>query len=404
MALMTKIRDYLQTAFGNSGSKAEVGAIFAEEMYATAVKMGVVVMVFEAMMMVSSLLQGGPGADLRRQLYFFLYLLLFVLTAIFMCALVYLHTKMPDRTEYQLNLSFAYAVCLCSWGCAITLLDQRSGTNITVYSYLLMATAVFCIIKPWQSLLVFVGSFALLNGAALLLDGNPIFFSAPLKIYSIFVNSFFTTILTIIIAITLYRYRVTKRHDQMVIQQQYDQIRVINQKLNDLVMTDQLTGVGNRRFLEERMQQLARPDGQGCAMVTGMMLDIDFFKQYNDHYGHQAGDHCLQALATVLQTFATQQDALVVRYGGEEFFLCLPGCHDALQKADALRKAILAQNLVRDDLPSGCVTVSIGVDVQQDWREMGQDAFLRRCDEALYDAKRAGRNTVRLYGAGGAVD
>lgn len=399
MTLLKRLKTSIYNSFGNLGSKSEIEAMFIEDMYNTHVGMGAVVMAFEGLMIFSSLLQGGPGTDLRRQIYFCLYLSLFIITSVLMGALIYLHRKKTEKIQLQINASFLYAICLCVWSCFVTLLDQRSGPNITVYSYVLMAVAVFCMVKPWQSLLLFGGSFVLLNSLAQLLNGNPVFFSAPLKTYNFMLNSFFTTILTIIFAITIYRYRVIKKHDRMVIQQQYDHIRMMNQQLNDLAMTDQLTGVGNRRFLDEHMQQLAQSSDKSRFSLTGMMLDIDFFKQYNDHYGHQAGDKCLQDLSQILQQFAQQHEAFVVRYGGEEFFLCLPGCTNAMQKADTLRKAIIDRNLVRSDQHSGCVTVSIGLSIEQDWRVLGQDGLLRHCDQALYEAKKAGRNTVRLYSA-----
>lgn len=395
--LIMNIKNYVAQAIGNSGSKSEIEGMFTEDMYSTHVKMGVVVMIFEVMMILSSLSQGGPGTNLRRQIYFDLYLALIIITAIFMILFIYFHHRRHEKVIYQINLSFFYALCLCTWACAITLLDQHSGPNITVYSYVLMAASVFCFIKPWQSLLLFGGSFILLNGFAIALNGNPLFFSSPLKSYNFIINSFFTTMLTIIFAITLYHYRITKKHDKMVIQQQMDQIQLINQKLNDLAKTDQLTGLGNRRFLEEKIQELKESNQLSDIEVTGMMIDIDSFKQYNDNYGHQAGDLCLSKIAEILHKFVEEENAFAIRYGGEEFFLCLPGCNQPLQKADALRQTIMNQNLVRDDMPAGCVTVSIGVDIQKSWSFQGQDEFLRRCDDALYEAKKAGRNTVKLF-------
>lgn len=397
MAKAFSAKNFIKTSFGNLATKSEIEDIFEEDMYSTHLKMGVVIMIFEAIMMVASVMRGGLQTIVRRQVYFVLYVMLFLFTAVFMFLLFYAQHKKPKKVRFQINLSFTYALCLCAWGCTITLLDQRSGPNITVYSYVLMATAVFCLIKPWQSVVLFGGSFLFLNIMALALNGNPVFFTAPLNHFNLITNSLFTTALTIIIALALYRYRAIKKHNQIVIKQQYDQITVINQMLNDLAMTDQLTGIGNRRFLDEKMQKMALDNNSNAGNAIGIMIDIDYFKQYNDHYGHQAGDHCLQQLAQVLMDFAKQENAFVIRYGGEEFFICQFGNESALKKAEQLREAILKRCLLRDDVPQGCITVSIGVDVEKDWREIGQDEFLRRCDEALYKAKNSGRNKVCFY-------
>lgn len=131
--------------------------------------------------------------------------------------------------------------------------------------------------------------------------------------------------------------------------------------------------------------------------VAGILLDIDFFKQYNDNYGHQKGDSCLKEISAIMHKFSEKEHGFLVRYGGEEFFLCIPDCDNALEKAEELRKEIILQHLVRDDMEIGCVTVSIGVDVETDLLPIGQDGFLRRCDKALYEAKNTGRNKVCIY-------
>lgn len=377
--------------FWTRGDKAEVESIFEDDMYGVLFKMGWVIMGFEAMMILSVLLRGGPWPTVRSYFYFGLYVGLFLVTGMFIALLVWLQRKGRGSTAMQINLAFGYSVVLCVWSCFLTLLDQHSGTNLNVFSYILMAMAVFCMFRPWQSILLFGGGFLLLNVLAFVFQESPVFFQSPRNGDSLFVNGLFITLLAIITSVTLYNYRISKKRDQALIQRQYDQISAINQQLNDLAKIDQLTGTGNRRFLEERMQQL----GEGP--VAGIMLDIDFFKQYNDKYGHQAGDACLRTLGELLRRFAQQEGGFPVRYGGEEFFLCLPGCRDVAEKAEALRSEVEDCGFARDDLPCGYVTVSVGADVEENWRSIGQDEFLCRCDEALYEAKNAGRNRVRLY-------
>lgn len=390
------LKDYIKRHLdfpAGAERQAELESIFADDLYTIHVKMGVVILLFEALMIATTLLRGGPWPVLRGMLYFGLYVALFCATLVFLVCLISLRRSGRERAvTMQIRLSAGFGTVLCLWSCFLTLLDQHSGPNLNVYSYILMATSVFCTLKPIQSILLYGCEFLLLNGAAFALQDSPVFFSGPLQAYNILINSLFMAILATIISITLYRYRVNKKHDRTV-------INAINQQLIDQAMTDQLTAVGNRRYLEEQLGRLRTLQPAPGEAIAGMMLDIDFFKQYNDNFGHQAGDQCLRELAQLLRDFAQEEDGFVVRYGGEEFFLCLPRCRDALGKAESLRQRILDRRLARNDLPLGCVTVSIGVDVQTDCSAIQQDTFLRRCDEALYTAKNAGRNQVCLFGS-----
>lgn len=395
MNLCAKFNAYIKK-LAVTKDKSELETMFADDMYHMHVKMGWVILVFESTMILLTLLRGGSFSSIRGKIYFYLYLLLFCVTGLFLISLVCFRKYKSQHISWQMNLSSSFAGFLCLWGCAITLLDQHSGSNLNVYCYLLMATAVFCFLKPWQSLLLYTSVFLLFNCFAAILQDNPIFFGAPLNANNLIINSSFITILTIIISIMLYRYRVMKKHDTLLIQKQYEQIQNINHKLNTLAMTDQLTGIGNRRYLEEQMQNMLESPSS-YQQVAGILLDIDFFKQYNDNYGHQKGDSCLKEISAIMHKFSEKEHGFLVRYGGEEFFLCIPDCDNALEKAEELRKEIILQHLVRDDMEIGCVTVSIGVDVETDLLPIGQDGFLRRCDKALYEAKNTGRNKVCIY-------
>jgi len=157
-----------------------------------------------------------------------------------------------------------------------------------------------------------------------------------------------------------------------------------------LSLTDQLTGAGNRRRLEE-----ALPVEVGRAKRTGdilcaFMADLDRFKRVNDEYGHAAGDVVLRAFGGLLRRLTRPTD-VVARFGGEEFVVLMPQTklEDALTVAERIRESLAAMTI--DPLPAP-VTVSIGV--AQAGRDEAPDALLRRIDQALYAAKDAGRNRV----------
>ena len=165
-------------------------------------------------------------------------------------------------------------------------------------------------------------------------------------------------------------------------------------ELEHLSRTDALTGLDNRRHLEERLEEQfehAKRLGEAFAVV---MCDLDKFKSVNDTYGHQAGDRVLQQLAEILVTEAREIDR-VGRYGGEEFVYILPGAQldSAATFAERVRRAIEAHTFTFDDQSIGR-TGSFGVAGWPHPRLRDCDALVRAADDALYVAKETGRNRV----------
>lgn len=162
---------------------------------------------------------------------------------------------------------------------------------------------------------------------------------------------------------------------------------------------DGLTGLYNRRYLEETMgRELLRARRIGSSLAV-IMADVDHFKKLNDTYGHQAGDDVLQTFAVYLKD-AVRGDDIACRYGGEEFSVILPGAglDMAMQRAEALRAGLanLRVRIGRETLPP--ITASFGVAIFPEHGE-SWEALLRAADGALYAAKRAGRNRVSVVGS-----
>ena len=183
------------------------------------------------------------------------------------------------------------------------------------------------------------------------------------------------------------------------------------QRLADLASTDALTGLPNRRALEEllsnhefdmRMQSRhAALDGMGALAVrklTIMMVDVDFFKLYNDTYGHAQGDECLAQLAEILRSTLTRKDDVVARLGGEEFAVVLPGAGTTAARAVAERmlQAVRAAQRMHRASPLGYVTVSIGVAVGEPGCDFSYAHLLQQADRELYASKGAGKNCASV--------
>ncbi|MFR0673337.1 diguanylate cyclase domain-containing protein [Enterobacterales bacterium AW_CKDN230030176-1A_HGKHYDSX7] len=168
-----------------------------------------------------------------------------------------------------------------------------------------------------------------------------------------------------------------------------------NKALENLALSDGLTGLGNRRQLDNELaHEVKRAQRQGYP-IAAVMLDLDYFKLYNDHYGHQAGDACLRRVGDVLRAALKRPADLAVRYGGEEFTLLLPDTDQV--GAEMLVNEVLQR--VRDlDLahaasPLGRVTLSAGIAVVLPGHVVpSPETLTGAADQALYEAKRQGRD------------
>ncbi len=168
-----------------------------------------------------------------------------------------------------------------------------------------------------------------------------------------------------------------------------DELTSLNARLAQLATTDGLTGLSNRRTFDGFM----RREYASHDVISVLLLDIDNFKGYNDTYGHQAGDECLKAVATVIADATVHTSGMSARYGGEEFIIVLPNVSeaDALRVAEAVRLTVRALGIPNSASSRGYVTVSIGISAKTE-ATLDEAMLVGEADLALYEAKRHGRN------------
>lgn len=187
---------------------------------------------------------------------------------------------------------------------------------------------------------------------------------------------------------------------KQALEQAYQQLQVNENRIRELMLTDALTGIANRRALNERLtEELQRIQryGNGIAVI---MTDIDHFKKVNDTYGHTTGDEVLKCFAKILNHEMRASD-FVARFGGEEFIMLLPNTHKegAVQFAERLRELIMGYAI--PDLPQR-ITASFGVTTVSGNEQT--IAILDRVDRALYHSKEHGRNCVTYTDEQGAME
>lgn len=170
-------------------------------------------------------------------------------------------------------------------------------------------------------------------------------------------------------------------------------LETLNQRLNELSMTDSLTGLKNRRYFDETLENELQRAQRKNRPLSLALLDIDLFKPLNDTHGHQAGDECLKHLGDILQASIRSPSDTPARYGGEEFALILPeaDAETACQILERIRLMIADTKVPYDDLEL-TFTVSIGFTTTGSGDRASADNLVKEADQALYQAKESGRN------------
>lgn len=173
------------------------------------------------------------------------------------------------------------------------------------------------------------------------------------------------------------------------------ELRHAHQAMRDMALTDSLTGLGNRRRLDTALIDEIRLAKRQRSTLALIMLDVDYFKRYNDKYGHAAGDDCLSVVGHAIQQAVKRPGDLAVRYGGEEFTILLPNTDSAgaKQVAQDILEAIRSLNIEHSEHPLGKVTASAGITTSLPSNENVTPAtLLKSADVCLYLAKQRGRN------------
>lgn len=183
--------------------------------------------------------------------------------------------------------------------------------------------------------------------------------------------------------------------DITAVKHQERTLRDLATHMQDLANTDSLTGLYNRRAFDAAIEPERERSMRSGAPLSLMLIDIDHFKQFNDRYGHQAGDACLVNVAKCLRKVAKRPMDIIARFGGEEFVILLPSTdvEDTVRLADELREILKRRKIKHDGSPFGFVTASVGVATMAGtYPFYSTKDLIQKADEALYQAKQQGRD------------
>ena len=208
----------------------------------------------------------------------------------------------------------------------------------------------------------------------------------------------FGTIFTLFIA--FYIHIISRRAViiQSIVIEKTNELTEANKKLELLSRIDGLTGLANRRFMDEFIDKEWLRAIRNKSAISLILIDIDFFKLYNDNYGHPEGDECLKKVATKLKSLAYRPGDLVARYGGEEFVLVLPDTEEAEAVANNCRRSIKELQITHEfSEAANVVTISVGVFTVVPEKGTDPSMIIDAADKALYKAKKNGRDRVEQF-------
>lgn len=291
-----------------------------------------------------------------------------------------------------------FASYILFWCAGISLLDQLSYGQIVVYLSAIICVGVIPFFPPIVLFFIFAAS------EAFFLILQPFFQESADVVFGNTVNTLTFVIFSLVISRMRYKGFVEDFQNKRIIEEKNtlleerslllkeinDQLIEANLKLEKLSQRDSLTGVYNRMVFDRTLKMEWDRCKRHQIPLTLMMVDIDFFKQYNDTYGHQAGDECIKRVAEVLSSCARRSSDIITRYGGDEFALILP-------HMDRERALLLAEEMSRmvselriphaGSLVSDYITISIGANTLIPSKDSRIEDLLKNADKALYESK-----------------
>lgn len=326
-----------------------------------------------------------------------MYILLLIVMIIFLFTFIKLDNDVPKYRKGIWLAGIFFVSSILLWCAGISLLDQLSSGQIIVYTVAIIAVAVTPILEPITLLLIY------LIIQSLFLIFLPYFQISSKILFSDYINS--TTFLLISWAISFMRYKkqMDDFNNKKLIQEKNEELKYVNselekanKKLEKLSQTDGLTGIYNRLVFDRSIKAEWDRCKRQFIPLSLIMIDIDFFKAFNDNYGHQAGDDCLRKVSEALSSCARRSSDIVTRYGGEEFAIILSSMKkdDAAQFAEQLRERVeqMAIPHIYSSI-SKHVTISLGVHTAIPSDTTSIEKFIKIADKALYEAKKD-RNSI----------
>ncbi|MDY0288894.1 MAG: diguanylate cyclase [Sphaerochaeta sp.] len=312
-----------------------------------------------------------------------------ILLAISFLSWVQIQKRTGKRSAYEMTLQLMVIASALISSTILATLDQIVTASITPFLIACIIIALLFELRPILAVVIFSLGYLLFFSLIGMYQENP---SVTL---SNRINSLAAVGLGYILSFVFWKIVVRNNLQSKYISQQQEELQRINKKLEILASSDGLTGLQNRRMLDSRLDEVLQACEEAKVPFSIILFDLDRFKEYNDFYGHVAGDDCLKIMATMLVESMRFDGDTAFRYGGEEFVLLLPNisAEEAFATAEMVRQGVLDLQIVHSgNSAAPFVSASFGVLTLTVVTNFMNADVLSRVDTLLYRAKAQGRN------------
>lgn len=331
------------------------------------------------------------------------YFAVFLTTFILMSAILAAIAPLSGGHEHHSRRIRAFVIAFCSvvmyWGIGFAILDQFKFGQITVYLAVLMFTAILFDIAPHlyaascvpAHIVFLLMLFLVAPGELNLKAENALVSTASLLVALLIRRSGYASALE-----DFHKKRLIEKKNEEL-KRANEELRKANEELLTRSITDGLTGLNNRRMFEDAIKKEWLRCQRYSITLSVIMMDVDHFKPFNDFYGHQVGDYCLQQIGTLLLRTVRFSSDIVARYGGEEFIIALPytDARKAAMLAERIRTEVERLSISHEaSSVSDHVTISLGVATTIPAPGKTVEDMIRAADMALYQAKDLSRNRI----------
>ncbi|MBU9713875.1 GGDEF domain-containing protein [Evansella tamaricis] len=366
-----------------------------------------IVILFEAVFIVMH--SFSKGSFFPVDFYLAMYLSLLFLSLIVLIYIRLFEIKSDPSEQFQIAVQrglHVFVIVFLVWGAVITLADQSHYGHIMAFAINFMCVSILYHATNRTIIKIYI------IPVAVLLIGLPFYQPSSSVLMGHYINLSVFLFFCWLASRLLYRSIARNFFSELLLKESNENLALkiaenekmnvklteVNQQLKRISLTDELTNVLNRRGMYESLEKVLR-ESEEKRPITMMMIDIDAFKQYNDHYGHLQGDEVIQLVARKVSSFISSENTIFARFGGEEFVLVTLNMNQerAGTLAEAIRQEVASMKILHEYSPvSEYVSISIGIAIKEVNEQSNVESLMELADQALYKAKSKGRNRIEL--------
>ena len=388
--LVVSVSDKFQNEFKNEMNKLNVIRVKST---------AVTFIILELIMMTAYLLQQEGNLFEKPNFYYWImYVIMIAAMILYLLVFVKFGKNIPKHGTGIMITGISFTCFILFWCAGISLLDQIEYGQIIVYVVAIIAVAAVPLFHPITLLFIYLAAQLCFIGFM------PLFQQSYEVLFGNFVNSTLFMMIAWVISRMRYKYWTEDFYNKKLIQEKNEELMGLNKELEEanrkleiLSKTDSLTGLFNRSVFDHTIRSEWNRCKRHAIPLSLIMIDIDFFKSFNDYYGHQAGDECLRQVSGIFRSCVRRSSDIVSRYGGEEFAIILPHMKEenAYKLAEEIRTKVEKLAIPHEQSSvSHYLTISLGVSTLIPSETSSIKRFIDMVDKALYVAKKNRNQTV----------